>query len=362
MRRALFFMLGALGVLQVEAQMQWLPTEMSVTSGLWLAEGDMKEVVDGPAIGGYLGWMTRATNGWAVSFGGVEHGGFVGIHQIGSTPYGFQPQAGWTLRTGLTRLVGWSFTGGVAYNPHIYNAESAPELVAVGSNWNGLVRLGMTVANNSQVSVGLGILHTSNGALKRPNKGINTPQAKVVVRVGKTPTRRVLLDAALPRTWRSLAGLALGGRDHGGFGGHLYGIQELFAQSSYVWSAKYALTGQISMVHHGALRADPSTDAPSDTIATSIFDRLQPGLAMGWTWMFGRARLDILKGGVLLNPTPGFLHGFNKAQLAMKLHPDLDGFVALRWTDWRADYVSIGLALRWGSSEEECLTCPNWQK
>ena len=49
-----------------------------------------------------------------------------------------------------------------------------------------------------------------------------------------------------------------------------------------------------------------------------------------------------------------------KAQLFLSVHPNLDAFVSLRFTDWRADYVSAGMALRWGKSERECDTCPKW--
>ncbi len=360
MRRALFLVLGALGVLQAEAQMQWWPTEVRTSSGVWLAEGDMRDAVDGTAFGGYAAWMTRASNGWAAFFGGVEHGGFVGMHRIGASSYGWQPQLGWTLRTGQTRLVGWSFSTGLAYNTKIYNPETSPDLEAVGSHFNGLVRLGVTVANDSPLSLGVGILHTSNGALRRPNKGINTPQAQLTFRLGETPRRSVYMDGAQTLKFRSNVGLALGGRDHGGYGGHVYGVQEVLAQTSFVWSPRYAVTAQGSVVHHGALRADPATDAPSDTLASHVLDRLQPGLCVGWSWLFGRARLDLLKGGVLLNPTPGFVQGFNKAQLFLSVHPNLDVFASLRFTDWRADYVSAGVALRWGNSDRDCRECPTW--
>ena len=115
----------------------------------------MRDVPDGAAYGGHFGWMTKATNGWAAGSGGIEHGGFVGIHNTGAEEYGWQPQAGWTLRTGLTRLVGWSFSAGVAYNQNIYDEVSAPDLEAVGSHWNALARLGITIANDSRMSLAL---------------------------------------------------------------------------------------------------------------------------------------------------------------------------------------------------------------
>jgi len=216
MRRALFLVLGALGVLQAEAQMQWWPTEVRTSSGVWLAEGDMRDAVDGTAFGGYAAWMTRASNGWAAFFGGVEHGGFVGMHRIGASSYGWQPQLGWTLRTGQTRLVGWSFSTGLAYNTKIYDPETSPDLEAVGSHFNGLVRLGVTVANDSPLSLGVGILHTSNGALRRPNKGINTPQAQLTFRLGETPRRSVYMDGAQTLKFRSNVGLALAAATTGG--------------------------------------------------------------------------------------------------------------------------------------------------
>ena len=155
-------------------------------------------------------------------------------------------------------------------------------------------------------------------------------------------------------------GLGIGGRDHGAYGGHVYGVQELFAQSTYVLSPRHGVTAQAALAHHGALRADENTDAPSDSVATNPLDRLQPGLSAGWSWLFGRARLDLIKGGVFLHPTPGFIKGYNKAQVFFSVHSALDVFVSLRFTDWRADYVSAGVALRWGTSERECNTCPKW--
>ncbi len=347
-------------VQEAQAQVQWWPTEVALTTGRWVTEQDMQGQVDGMALGAQVAWMTRATNGWAAFFNGVEHGGFVGIHRIGASAYGLQGQAGWTVRTNQTRLVGWSFTGGLAYNPMVYHPEDARDLIAVGSNWNGLVRLGLTLANDSRVSLGLGLSHTSNGALRRPNKGINTPHARLIVRPTAVPNRRVFADGAQMGAWSHVLGLGVGGRDHGPYGGHVFGVQELFAQSTFVWSPRVGLTAQLALAHHGALRADPNTGEPSDTLATSVEDRLQPGWSVGWTWLFGRARLDLLKGGVLDNPTPGFKTRYNKAQILMAVHPSLDVFASLRFSHWRADYVSAGIALRWGRSEKECISCPRW--
>ena len=78
------------------AQVQWWPTEVALTTGRWVAEEGMQGQVDGMALGAQVAWMTRATNGWAAFFNGVEHGGFVGIHRIGASAYGLQGQAGWT--------------------------------------------------------------------------------------------------------------------------------------------------------------------------------------------------------------------------------------------------------------------------
>ena len=83
-------------VQEARAQVQWWPTEVALTTGRWVTEQDMQGQVDGMALGAQVAWMTRATNGWAAFFNGVEHGGFVGIHRIGASAYGLQGQAGWT--------------------------------------------------------------------------------------------------------------------------------------------------------------------------------------------------------------------------------------------------------------------------
>lgn len=84
---------------------------------------------------------------------------------------------------------------------------------------------------------------------------------------------------------------------------------------------------------------------------------------MGWSWLFGRARLDMLYGGVLANRTPGFpSNRLAKAQLFMSMRERIDWFVALRFTDWRADYLSTGVVVRWGQNEKDCITCPKWDQ
>ena len=345
-----------------QSQMQWWPTEVWGSAGVWIAEGPTRDLVEGPGFGVHAAWMTRATNGWGAFFQGIEHGGFVGAHHIGSSAYGSQIQGGWCLRTRQTRLIGWSFSGGLAYNFEAYDPVDEVPLIAVGSHLNGLVRLGVSLANDSPISLDVGILHTSNGALKRPNQGINTPQAKLVFRLMETPNRRVLMDGADAGTWRHAVGFGIGGRDHEAYGGTLLGVHELLAQSTRVWSPKFGLTGQASVVHHMALGADASGE-PSDTVGTNVLDRLQPSLAMGWSWLFGRARLDMLYGGVLANRTPGFpSNRLAKAQLFMSMRERIDWFVELRFTDWRADYLSTGVVVRWGQNEKDCITCPKWDQ
>jgi hypothetical protein len=313
------------------AQVQWWPTEVALTTGRWVAEEGMQGQVDGMALGAQVAWMTRATNGWAAFFNGVEHGGFVGLHRIGASAYGLQGQAGWTLRTNQTRLVGWSFTGGVAYNPTTYHPEDAPDLIAVGSNWNGLVRLGLTLANDSRVSLGLGLSHTSNGALRRPNKGVNTPHARLIVRPTAVPTDgwlRMELKWALG----AMCSVWVWGARPRSFGGHVLGCRNCLHNPH---SCGRRVSGsRPSWRWRTTARCGPTPTraSPSDTLATSVEDRLQPGWSVGWTWLFGRARLDLLKGGVLDNPTPGFKTRYNKAQILMAVHPSLDVFAALRFS------------------------------
>ena len=340
-------------------QTQWLPTEFGTSMGYWLTKESMRDVPDGAAIGGYLGWKTKATNGWAAGYGGVEHGGFIGIHRIGADEYGWQPQVGWTLRTGMTRLVGWSFAAGVAYNEKIYNAESAPDLEAVGSHVNALVRLGINIANDSRISLGLGILHTSNGAIRRPNLGINTPQANLIVRLQETPLRSVVLDVADRGTWRHALALGFGARDQFKIGEGL-GVQEIFAQTSYVHNPRFAYTAQASLVHHGAVAAVDPRNPEADSVAVTVLDRLQPNVSGGWTWMLGRARMDLLFGAILANATPGLTWRYNKVQLWMSVHSNVDLLVSLRFSQIRADYASLGVAMRLGQTEATCTSCPRW--
>ena len=191
------------------------------------------------------------------------------------------------------------------YNSTVYNAEEPdPRMEAVGSHLNALVRLGITVANDSPISLGLGVLHTSNGGVRRPNKGINTPQAKLIVRLVETPRRRVYMDGATPKNFRS----ALVWDSVDATMQRTAGTSTAFKSSS----PKPRTSCPPAMASRPKRRssttepcADPNTDASSDTLAANVLDRLQPGLSAGWSWMFGRARLDLIKGAVLVNPTPG---------------------------------------------------------
>ena len=224
------------------------------------------------------------------------------------------------------RRVSWgSFSTGLAYNSTVYNAEEPdPRMEAVGLS-NALVRLGITVANDSPISLGLGILHTSNGGLRRLTKASTRRRRNslfgswrrlVVVctwtvqhpRISSQPLVWGWVDATMRRTAGTFTAF------------------KLFAQTAYVVSPRYGLTAQAAVVHHGALRADPNTDAPSDTLAPTCWTPstwVERGLVLNvWSCPFG---LD--QRAVLVNPTPGFIHGYNKTRLFLSVHPTLDAFV-----------------------------------
>ena len=50
-RHVVMLMLVLAGFGSAHAQVQWWPTEVSATSGIWVAEGDMREGVESPSFG-----------------------------------------------------------------------------------------------------------------------------------------------------------------------------------------------------------------------------------------------------------------------------------------------------------------------
>ena len=269
----------------------------------------------------------------------------------GHAPHRFLPvwlaaSVGLDLADGTNPPRGVVVQHGFGYNSRVYNSEEPnPDLIAVGSHLNGLIPWESLWPTTAPSAWGWASCTQAMGTSPTKQRHQHSTRQALFA----SQRRRVAIHG-----WRGSASIALcrkgiGGRDHGAYGGHVYGVQEHLPSPPTCHPVR--VTAQAALVNHGALRADENTDAPSDSVATNPLDRLQPGLSGGWSWLFGRARLDLIKGGVFLHPTPGFIKGYNKAQVFLSVHSALDAFVSLRFTDWRADYVSAGVAL---ALQREC--------
>ncbi len=159
-----------------------------------------KSTIDGPTFAGEL-CVFKQTNGdklWQRKLHYPEIGGGLIMlfhHNKDTVGNGFAAYMYWKYALVRSRVVDFNmkFGLGLAYSTKKYDAINNPDGNALGSKWNAYVqmRLGLEwkVAPQIRLVTAVAFSHYSNGAIKLPNLGINTPTGVIglIYYPGKNP-------------------------------------------------------------------------------------------------------------------------------------------------------------------------------
>jgi hypothetical protein len=254
------------------------------------------------------------------------------------------PGAPWQLESCL----GWGL--GVVRDP-FHRSENAKQH-AIGSTLNLAVRMGLSLRRSfgrHAIDLGLSVDHLSNGAMQRPNLGINVVglNAGYTGALGRAP----LPPGAVPRaardsTWRSdrtIAFVVLNGGWNEVFpvGSGRRFVASLSASGYHRVSAKSAVGAGLDLFHKASLRiaAPELADSPS-------VELLQAGVHLGWNLLLGNMALQFETGTYLRTPVPERAVVYTRVGMRQRITPKLFANLSLKSHFFVADHFEIGLGYR----------------
>ena len=322
-----------------------VPNTIHFDVGKWLPHHEWTiSTIDGPSLGVRSSWMKAYDDGWGAAHGGVQHGLELGYWWTGSTEHKGQGLIAWNLRTGLHNRLHWEFRIGLAYSPASYDPGQPLELRALGSRLNGLLEVGTSINIAPNLYLRACIQHTSNGAVKRPNPGINSFHTGISWQGEIGADKRNHISPS-PQISSLQLGLLQGARDAGSFGGTIFGVTELHLQYNHPLGPRFALIGNSALLHHGALRSEGGEGEPVPGQAEKLHERIQAAVAFGGAAQWGSVNLDMMAGYVYLRPTPGFYRTHLRTQLNIRISSQLKILILMRSTRFRADFTAIGISI-----------------
>lgn len=135
-----------------------------------------------------FGWQTLGTKEWEQAHRLPSFGIGLGMAHLDNRQEIGQPWSlfgffdGTIVRLG-GHLISYNVEAGVAWGWKCYNEKRAPENIAVGSKMTCRVGVGLdysyTIADRWEIGLGAGFTHYSNGAVRKPNKGVNLANAHI---------------------------------------------------------------------------------------------------------------------------------------------------------------------------------------
>lgn len=150
-----------------------------------------------------LGWQTLGDKEWERVHRLPSFGLGVGTAWFDNKPEIGQPISVFGFYNGVFARIGnsafrYNIEMGLALHWNCYDAKHNPYNITIGSKATVHLGLGVeyayTVADKFTASIGAGVTHFSNGAIRKPNKGLNLfgGQVKLAYRLGgeKLPTAR----------------------------------------------------------------------------------------------------------------------------------------------------------------------------
>jgi hypothetical protein len=242
--------------------------------------------------------------------------------------------------------------GGVAYMEKTFNRIDNYKNIAISSHLNAVISLRMEgrvrVAAPLYLSGGLGFTHISNGTFKKPNAGLNYATvyagASYVFGKEKFSEKVNAFDYEIDKKWHYIVYLSGGVKS--------YSIYDI---------AKYAASGlsfEASRSHLAFTRFSGTFDLLYDTsdyaylidkeVETSKIQTIKPGLAAGYTFLFGDLSANVQIGGYLYAKNQEYGVVYQRLGLGYSVTDRLNVRCGLK-THWsQADYIefSIGYKIR----------------
>ena len=269
----------------------------------------------------------------------------------GGPGVGPQAHAVWIVRHPLSQRSAFEAGTGIGWAFAPYDPDLRPGNFILGSHLNAALRLGLLTTPFPHLRLGLAFTHLSNGSFAQPNLGTNLLTARAALVLPSPPPHPQPQSQSQPQPQpqpqsqpqsQSQPQLSLftGAREAGlpDSKRHIVGgLQAAYTHPVRGSAVCLRATGGLTV--NSSLRAT-HVDGPTE----SLRDWVQPHVAAGLEWPYGRARFVLAYGTVFLNTDRILGKRLLLAELGWRLSPHIEAVAGLRAFGFRADFPYVGVA------------------
>jgi len=271
------------------------------------------------------------------------------IDRLGKA-YGVQPTLNWKIYNKGRFNVEMNAGLGISYLTKTFSNNFNPENVAISTHLNywGMISLNTTYSISNQISIGLGLEthHFSNGAIRKPNYGLNIIASSINVTyyfkalsfkpISFNPNSNKFVPGTL------LISIGTGIKETGGAGGPKY-YPVSFTIQNNTWSKGFKAFGYgINITYDKSTRFHKRA---KNLNYSSPNDDIQTGLFFAGTLTLDKLSFYTHLGAYLYNPNPRLPWHYQKFGIRYNFFKNLFFQCELKTHLNSADHVGIGLGI-----------------
>lgn len=256
------------------------------------------------------------------------------------------------LQIGKTRLVNFDFriSLGLAYLTNKFDRLENYKNMAIGSNWNASIAFRVNsrikISEITDFTVGISMLHLSNGTIKTPNYGLNIPavEAGLNFKLNRDEIRYQIPDSLIFNKGKKNVRIS--------FGMATKEILDHWEEDFLVYTGEIAFTGYYNNVNRYIIGFDATYDqANAIEIATqgdttsAWVEESKFGVIAGHEWVFSRLAMNLSLGFYLYDLNNSDDPVYNKIGVIYFFSKNLFAGLSLKSHYAKADFLSGNIGL-----------------
>jgi hypothetical protein len=248
----------------------------------------------------------------------------------------------------IDKRIKWNFKigYGLGYIQKPFERENNYKNIAIGSPVNALIYAnmlgGINISPKLSTSLGLSLIHFSNGSFARPNLGINILSANVGVSYsfGKSENRLSVKYEDRKRVWSKKIMFGVGLKEVPPAGGPKYWVSTYSFNMMKIRSEKSSFGFGADVFYNSSLSELITRDSVS---ASNNLDNFRLGILAMYSFDFGKVSVSVGMGGYVVSRYKGNGSIYNKLETRYAVNDKLFLRLAMKTHIAVADFIETGV-------------------
>ncbi|MFT3739456.1 MAG: acyloxyacyl hydrolase [Breznakibacter sp.] len=306
-----------------------------------------------------LFWNDYSNNSWRRYFGYPETGISIFYQTFGNKDiYGegiaLYPSVNFRLIGNSNFAVKYKLGLGMAYATKIFDKATNPSNTILSSHLNAFVGLGLSldarISPHWSTSLGCSLSHLSNGAIRKPNNGVNTALLSLSASYLMAPTSVPVSKRIKPPIQKNrylLATAAFGSNQTTDFDGKSYKSGTI--SLAHIWSNKpthgYGI-GIDAMYYGGAPSNDPELDLSDLKTSYAFWDYFYSSIFLAYHLQMDKTTVFFNIGAYIYEKTPATQPIYPRLGIRYELSRNLLAHFGIKASFFRAQYLEFGVGYK----------------